>query len=80
MILLGMSPGFEGCFDRLRYHRLHDLAGCSVISSKEERMPDTRSGAVLDESVAPGLFNDGDAENKPRTTIKRIFIPTLLVV
>jgi hypothetical protein len=42
-------------------------------------MSDTRSGAVLDGSVAPGLFNDGDAENKPSTTIKRIFIPTLLV-
>jgi hypothetical protein len=43
-------------------------------------MSDTQSGAVLDGSVAPGLFNDGDAENKPSTTIKRIFIPTLLVV
>jgi hypothetical protein len=57
-----------------------DESGCSAISSKGERMSDTWSGAVLDESVAPGLFNDGGAENKPRTTIKRIIIPTLLVV
>lgn len=43
-------------------------------------MSDTQRGAVLDESVTPGLFNDGDAENKPSTTIKRVFMPTLLVV
>jgi hypothetical protein len=74
------ESGFKGCLHRLRYHQPHDLAGCSVMSSKDERMSDTQSGAVLDESVAPGLFNDGDAESKPSTTIKRIFIPTLLVM
>jgi len=80
MVFLMMSPAFKGCLDRLRYHQLHVLAGYSVISSKGERMSDTRIGAVLDESMAPGLFNDDDAENKPGTTIKRIFIPALLVV
>ena len=43
-------------------------------------MSDTRRGAVLDESVTPGLSSDGDADNKPSTTMKRVFMPTLLVV
>ena len=73
MILRGACIDFD-------YQLPHDLAGCSKISNKGERMSDTRRGTVLDESVTPGLFNDGDAENKPSTTIKRVFMPTLLVV
>jgi len=51
-----------------------------VASNKGERMSDTRRGAVLDESVTPGLSSDGGADNKPSTTMKRVFMPTLLVV
>ena len=56
-----------------------DTAG-HMTWGKDERMVDMRSGAVIDESVTPGVFNDSDTEKKPSTTIKRIFIPTLLVL
>jgi hypothetical protein len=80
MIFLRMSLNFKGWWHTPRYQLPHDLAGCSVISNKGERMSDIRRGAVLDESVNSGLFNDGDAENKPSTAIKRVVMPTLLVV